>query len=176
MTEKQRPPMTDKQNQTRDIEDIQRSLRTLSREDTRIPSLNVDGLFGPETASSLSAFQRTSGLPATGKADNITWDALFEAYRQAVTRESAALPVPFFPSPDTVLVTGSIGDAVYAVQMMINRVGLEVQNLPAVKICGRYDEETAKAVEAFQQLFQLPVTGQTDKETWDALTISYAAR
>lgn len=74
------------------------------------------------------------------------------------------------------LVTGSIGDAVYAVQMMINRVGLEVQNLPAVKICGRYDEETAKAVEAFQQLFQLPVTGQTDKETWDALTISYAAR
>ena len=99
MTEKQRPPMTDKQNQRRDIEDIQRSLRTLSWEDTRIPSLSVDGLFGPETASSLSAFQRTSGLPATGKADNITWDALFEAYRQAVTQESAALPVPFFPSP-----------------------------------------------------------------------------
>ena len=71
---------------------------------------------------------------------------------------------------------GSIGDAVYAVQMMINRVGREVQNLPTVKICGRYDEETVKAVEAFQQLFQLPVTGQTDKETWDALTISYAAR
>ena len=46
----------DMQNQRRDIESIQRSLRTLAQEDKRIPSLNVDGLFGPETAASVKAF------------------------------------------------------------------------------------------------------------------------
>ena len=48
----------DMQNQRRDIESIQRSLRTLAQEDNRIPSLNIDGLFGPETAASVKAFQR----------------------------------------------------------------------------------------------------------------------
>ena len=166
----------DMQNQRRDIESIQRSLRTLAQEDKRIPSLNVDGLFGPETAASVKAFQRISGLPVTGSVDFATWEALADAYQTVVFRYSAALPVPLFPSPDAVLMSGDTGDAVYTVQLMINGIGQNFQNLPHLEITGRYDRETLKAVESFQQLFQLPVTGQVDKVTWDALTVSYTAR
>lgn len=41
---------------------------------------------------------------------------------------------------------------------------------------GKYNEETARAVEAYQKQNGLPPTGETDQETWDSIRRSYKER
>ena len=36
-----------------------------------------DGVFGSKTAAAVSAYQRSVGFPATGAADQATWERLF---------------------------------------------------------------------------------------------------
>lgn len=45
---------------------------TLNRAAPRLPSIPVDGLYGPLTRNSITAFQRREGLPETGVADDRT--------------------------------------------------------------------------------------------------------
>lgn len=42
-------------------------------------------------------------------------------------------------------------------------------NMPMVTVDGIYDEQTENAVRAFQKLFGLPETGQTDFDTWETI-------
>lgn len=50
-----------------------------------IPSITVDGIYGPRTAESVRVFQSVFGLPQTGVIDYSTWYKLSEIY-VAVTR------------------------------------------------------------------------------------------
>src|SRR4051794_30145813 len=44
-----------------------------------LPSILVDGIFGPQTEGAVRAYQRAHGLPVTGRVDARTWSALFRA-------------------------------------------------------------------------------------------------
>src|SRR4051812_14776822 len=44
-----------------------------------LPSILVDGVFGPQTEGAVRAFQRAHGLAVTGRVDARTWSALFRA-------------------------------------------------------------------------------------------------
>ena len=57
-----------------DVLAAQRALRSLGA-----GNLEADGLFGAQTASAVSDFQRATGLPANGAVDASTWSALFRA-------------------------------------------------------------------------------------------------
>lgn len=45
--------------------------------------------------------------------------------------------------------------------------------LPEVIPDGFYGDKTEKAVSVFQNIYGLPVTGETDKDTWDTLILAY---
>ncbi len=45
-----------------------------------IPSVEVDGIYGPTTRTAVLAFQRRYNLPETGTVGETTWDTLYDQY------------------------------------------------------------------------------------------------
>ena len=59
---------------------LQYMLSVLSEYIPSIPSLSVDGIYGPATRSAVLAFQRRAGLPETGTVGQTTWDMIYDQY------------------------------------------------------------------------------------------------
>lgn len=59
---------------------LQYMLRVLAEYIDEIPSVNVDGIFGPATAAAVRAAQGWLGLPITGIVDDNTWDEIYDQY------------------------------------------------------------------------------------------------
>lgn len=60
--------------------ELQRYLRAVSYRYARVPHVGIDGIYGEETQDAVRAFQLLFGLPATGKADALTFARLFAEY------------------------------------------------------------------------------------------------
>lgn len=56
-----------------DVRIIQSQLNTIAQNYPAIPTVAVDGVFGPRTSEAVSIFQRIFNLPATGIVDFPTW-------------------------------------------------------------------------------------------------------
>lgn len=59
---------------------VQYFLSVLAQFESTIPMLTVDGVYGAQTERAVRAFQTGQGLPATGRVNDATWNALFNAY------------------------------------------------------------------------------------------------
>jgi hypothetical protein len=59
---------------------IQQQLNRIAQVYTQIPSIAVDGAYGPRTADAVRAFQRIFSLPATGVVDLATWYKISQIY------------------------------------------------------------------------------------------------
>jgi len=55
-------------------------LSVLSSYINNIPSIAVDGIFGPATRDAVVAAQRWFGLPETGQVDDRTWDEIYDQF------------------------------------------------------------------------------------------------
>ena len=62
------------------VKQLQYMLSVLSSFITQIPPLQVDGIYGQQTATAVSAVQRWLGLPQTGQVDKQTWDEIYDQY------------------------------------------------------------------------------------------------
>ena len=62
------------------VEHLQYMLNVLSAYIPEIPSVTVDGIFGPATRAAVLAAQRRFGLPQTGEADAATWDEIYDQF------------------------------------------------------------------------------------------------
>ena len=71
------------------------------------------------------------------------------------------------------LVMGDTGGNVRALQYLLSVVGAYYDAVPPISVTGTYDEATANAVSAFQQLYGLPRTGETDSRTWEDIYRAY---
>ena len=69
------------------VRQLQRQLNRIAKDYPAIPTVNVDGIYGPRTAESVRVFQRVFGLPQTGVTDFATWYAISRIY-VGVTRIS----------------------------------------------------------------------------------------
>ena len=67
------------------VRQLQEQLNAIASVYTAIPSLAVDGIFGPATEASVREFQSIFGLPETGVVDYRTWYKVSELY-VAITR------------------------------------------------------------------------------------------
>ena len=74
--------MTDHPNYNDAVANLQRYLRRLVVFDEykNIDLVPIDGIFEEQTREALKEYQRTRGLPITGKAEKLTWDTLFAEY------------------------------------------------------------------------------------------------
>jgi peptidoglycan hydrolase-like protein with peptidoglycan-binding domain len=102
----------------------------------------VDGDFGPQTRAAVIEFQRREGVTEDGVVRGATAAALLSKRVQQ----------------------GDQGDAVLAVQTLLNAKGIEVV------VDGDFGEQTAGAVRGFQENAGIdPADGVVDGETWRAL-------
>ena len=62
------------------VEHLQYMLRVLSAYIPQIPTVAVDGIFGPATRNAVIAAQRRFGLPETGIVNFDTWDEIYDQF------------------------------------------------------------------------------------------------
>lgn len=62
------------------VRHLQYMLSVLSAYIKNIPSVTIDGIFGPATRDAVIAAQRWFGLPETGQVDDRTWDEIYDQF------------------------------------------------------------------------------------------------
>ena len=160
------------------VRTLQIRLNRISGNFPAIPKIYpVDGIFGEETEEAVKAFQRIFNLDENGIVDSATWyrilyyyngvKRLSDLYAERLTYEEVAGQ---FEEPLTI---GSANPGVFSVQYYLSFISEFINTIPAPPISGYYNEETADAVAAFQETFDLPVTGDVDIVTWNALNDVY---
>ncbi len=77
--------------------------------------------------------------------------------------------------PRVDLTVGSTGDKVRQIQEELARISRSYPAIPAITPDGIYGSATREAVEKFQQIFGLPVTGVIDYQTWYRISEIYVA-
>lgn len=165
--------MTDGTARARDVREIQEYLRYLQREQPALPLLAVDGLYGPETAEAVRAFQRGFGLPVTGEVDTDTWEKLVAEYRRRRQTDSAPTALRVFLSGDWQMDLGDVGPRVVILQAMLDLLREEYALPQPVVPTGVYDRPTGAAVTAFQAIFGFEQTGRVDRRTWEGLALAF---
>jgi len=152
---------------------IQTALNRVSQDYPAIPKVTADGVFGELTEAAVRDFQKIFSLTADGIVGRATWYQLVRLYvgilrlselqsrGQTFTRNSWAYP-------DAVK-EGDTGEKVTQLQYMLAVLAEFLPELPSPAFTGSFGAETKAAVTAWQHLAGLPVTGEADGATWDAI-------
>lgn len=82
------------------------------------------------------------------------------------------IPLSF---PGATLKVGSTGESVTAIQEQLNSISNNYPLIPKVIEDGVYGESTADSVKVFQEIFNLPVTGEVNFPTWYKISDIYVA-
>jgi peptidoglycan hydrolase-like protein with peptidoglycan-binding domain len=115
------------------------------------PMNRLDGSYGLQTAEAVRRYQRANHLGASGTADEDTWDKLTD---RTVKKGE----------PDR--------NCVVAVQVELFKHQLQEGDYEAQKkafetfVDGDFGAGTERAVRSFQDMWQLPHTGEVDPTTW----------
>ncbi len=152
------------------ILNLQYFITYLSQFYETIPAVAIDGVFGESTRSAVQAAQRTFGLPADGVVGEVTWDALYRAYRGIVNTipreyvEGNAIPYGGVP-----LRIGAESEDVLLLQQYLDTIAEVYPEIPTVSPTGYFGPRTQDAVIAFQRLAGITPTGIVSATTWSAI-------
>lgn len=157
-----------------DVKNLQYFLSFISEFEPEVPSIQIDGIFGPNTRRAVEAFQQLYGIPVTGTVDLVTWRSLYSAYRGMLN----SLPEGYLNNvtsiyPGTPLTIGSRGDAVRDLQTYLNFIADFYTDIPKISVDGVFGPATLEAVNEFERLFGLPETQSVGYPTWQAITDLY---
>lgn len=155
------------------IRSLQTMLRVIAESDTTLPSVVPDGIYGQQTVTAISAFQRKYGLPATGITDQRTWDTIAAVYEPALIQVDEAQPLYIILDPLEVITENQQHPNIYVVQGMLQVFALAYEGMVAPSVTGILDIPTVQALRSFQEQSGLPMTGQLDKQTWKQLALQY---
>ena len=155
------------------VRSLQTMLRVLSEDDSRLPTVVPDGIYGPTTTTAVSSFQRQNGLPVTGIADQETWEKLVDAYEIAVIRIGKAQPIEIILDPNQVFRLGDSSPYVYLLQSMLTQLSTDHPTIIPPGHSGIMDQDTVRSLSTFQELAGLAVTGEFDKITWKHLVLQF---
>lgn len=157
------------------VSNLQYFLSYLSSFYSTITPLEIDGVFGNETRQSVLSAQNTFGLAEDGIVGEITWNAIYNAYRGIVD----TIPLQYIegnilPYPGTLLRIGSDNDAVLLLQQYINVIAEVFPEVNSVELTGYFGTQTDRAVKAIQTLVGLEPNGVVGAITWDEITSLYS--
>ncbi len=167
--------MTRQENEREAILSIQKYLRQLSYFDPDLTPVPIDGIYGEDTAAAVREFQTKNGLTPTGIVDRETWDRIYFEYLLSVAEQEAPMQIGIFPRipTDYVISPGESWFLVELLQFMLAELGRDYDNFGPIERTGVYDSQTEAAVREFQTKNLLPVTGEVDKKTWNAIVRQY---
>ncbi|MBE6596457.1 MAG: spore cortex-lytic protein [Ruminococcaceae bacterium] len=157
------------------VAELQYLLDYLSAFYEAIPSVNIDGIYGPATESAVRSAQRLFGLPETGIFDLNTWEAIYRTYLGFIE----TIPVKYvegntIPYPGVPLRLGASSDSVSLLQEYLNYISDTFTEIPSLPVTGYFGSQTDAAVRAFQELFGITPTGTVGATTWFAITSIYS--
>ena len=155
------------------IRSLQTMLRILAEDDPMLPSLIPDGIYGNQTRQAVYAFQRKFGIPATGVADQSTWDRILEEHTAARVRIGPAEALRLILNPNQVIRRGDSHPYILLVQSMLITLGNVYANPVVLSVTGILDDETSNALATFQRMNGLTETGELDKITWQNMALQY---
>lgn len=157
------------------VRNLQRYLRRLSYEDNNLLPIPIDGIFGDRTEEAVLEFQRTYGLPATGRADRRTFELLFAEYERLSRTVDHIEKIDLFPRYPNRYVT-SVGEEsafIILLQWILRELSVEYDFPAPFPRSGVMDEDTSRIVQEFQRLHGLAPTGQVDRNTWNHIVREY---
>ena len=155
------------------IRSLQTMLRVIAENDPRHETIVPDGIYGPETISAVSAFQRLHGLQVTGITDQPTWEAIVAQYKPALINIDEAQPIEVILNPNQIIRRGERHPVIYLTQGILAVLSEVHQSIAAPGMNGILDTATADSLSSFQQLHSLPMTGELDKHTWQLLALQF---
>ena len=152
---------------------LQEYLRRIECAHSGLPLILTDGVYDERTADAVKRFQKSAGLPVTGKADAGTWDAIFSEYRRLGDEVPAGID-PFLLCGDgDPIGEGSAGDTVMMLKLLLRAMAPYYSEFSDVGTDGTYDEATGNAVRSFQKKNGVAPSGRVDAATWNSLCAAY---
>ena len=141
-----------------------------------LPTVAIDGSFGPSTEAAVRAYQRAYGIPETGVVERVTWDSIYNTYLGIVRTLdidfSDGIPIPF---PGEILRIGASGDDVRILQEYLSYISDTYSEIPKITVDGVFGEETRRAVASFMELFDIPgARGTVNSVVWNAIADVYS--
>ena len=155
------------------VRSLQTMLRVIAEHHKDLPSVIPDGIYGQQTQSAISSFQRKYNLPVTGIADQGTWDMVVSVYEPALIQVTPAQPLQVILDPSQVIRRGETHHSVYLTQAMLTALARDYGSIPAPPLSGVLDAGTSESLLSFQRLNSLPITGELDKITWKHLVLQF---
>ena len=157
-----------------DVRTAQYYLAFIAYFNNKIPSVAVDGIFGPRTRGAVQAFQREYGLTVDGIIGRNTWYSLQDVYNSILN----SLPDEFrgYSSliyPGYFITTGATGNVVSQLQTFLRTIAQNNKSVPLIKVDGIFGNATKNAVIAVQRLRGLPENGAVGPVTWNAIINLY---
>lgn len=157
------------------VSNLQYFLSYLSQFYSTISPVTIDGIFGNETRESVISAQKTFGLLEDGVVGELTWNAIYNAYRGIVNE----IPLQYIegnilPYPGILLRIGSDNDSVLLLQQYINVIAQVYPEVNSVDLTGYFGTQTDRAVKAIQTISSLEPNGIVGAITWNAITSIYS--
>ena len=157
---------------------IQRDLRRIRQNYPAIPNItNTLGIYDQETVDAVKKFQEIFSLPITGVVDKGTWykikyvytsvKKLSDLYSEGISKEEAT-----FLYTDK-LDYGDTGIEVEYVHYFLDAIAFLDNDIPRLKTNSIYGNNTITMVRAFQEKYNLPVTGVFTYSDWTVLKNVY---
>lgn len=153
--------------------ELQGFIRNISRYDKDIPSLVPDGFFGEETTESVTVFQRKHLLEQTGRVDFATWNKLLEENDKSVFAFSEPVQTAPAQTEDFPLKKDKESHLNGNVNIMLSRLAEFYSNFEGAVLSPDYTEKTERFIGIFQDITDIPQTGEVDKNTWNLLSYLY---
>lgn len=155
------------------IRSLQTMLRVIAEDRQDYVRIIPDGIYGPETMSAVSTFQRKHGLPPTGITNQETWDVIVDEYDAALISQDLAFPLNITLNPGQIIRKGEQHPNIYLIQGILTVLADVYSSISKPSMNGLLDDVTADAIASFQSLNALPMTGHLDKRTWKHMALHY---
>lgn len=161
-----------------DVRQIQIRLNRISDNYPSIPKIALpDGVFSFDTEDAVRQFQEIFSLRADGIVGKSTWYAIqfiYNAVKRLNELDSEGIELSEVTQQFAgAQREGDRGVEVQNIQYLLAYLSQFYSTVPPVAIDGIYGPATTASVRAFQQTFDLPITGEVDFDTWDVMYRTY---
>ena len=157
---------------------IQRDLRRIRKNYPAIPDITTTlGIYDEETENAVKKFQEIFNLPVTGVVDKATWYKIKYVYT-SVKKLSDLYSEGLSEEEVTFLYTdkldyGDTGIEVEYIHYFLDAIAFLDKDIPRLPTNSIYNNNTITMVKAFQEKYNLPVTGVFTYSDWAVLKNAY---